>query len=281
MKKFWIFLAICFGISYGSAALFKLLGGQLVGPGGFIFASCYMVVPLISVVLTQLITGEKVLSGCGVSFRINRWWLVGLVSMPVFALLTIPVSALFPGVSIGVSGPEIGQAVSQMQASGLPVGPWGLLLITLLSGLIAACTINALFAFGEEVAWRGFLSRCLDGLTFWKKSLLVGAVWGIWHAPLILMGHNYPAHPVAGVFMMVAFCMLFAPMIQFIRDRSGSVIAAAVMHGSLNAVAGIANLYLCGFNDLLCGCPGAAGMAILLVSGIVLAIIQRRNSSQQ
>ena len=32
--------------------------------------------------------------------------------------------------------------------------------------------------------------------------LIFGLIWGIWHAPFIFQGHNYPQYPVAGVFMM-------------------------------------------------------------------------------
>lgn len=278
-KKIFIFLAICFGISFLAAGLFHFLGGDYASLWGTLFASGYMFIPLVSVVLTQLIVGEKPLEGCGVSFKLNWWWLAGILGMQVFALLTLPVSALLPGVAISTDNGTLSLSVEQMAAQGLPLGPWGLLVVTLASAVIAAATINALFAFGEEVAWRGFLSRCLDGLGFWKKSLLVGAVWGVWHAPIILMGHNYPDHPVFGVFMMIAFCMLFAPMIQLIRDKSGSVVAAAMMHGSLNAVSGIALMYLSGFDELTCGCCGAAGFAIMLVIDLVIALCMRRRAA--
>lgn len=277
-KKIGIFLAICFGISSLSAGLFHFLGGNYKSLVGTLFATCYMLIPLISVVLTQLIVGEKPFSGCGISVKLNWWWLAGLLSMPVFALLTLPVSSILPGVSISTDNGMLQQSIAQMNAQGLPIGPWGMMLISIASGLIAACTINAFFAFGEEVAWRGFLSECFGSICgegakgFWKKALAIGAIWGVWHAPIILMGHNYPSHPVAGVAMMISFCMLFAPLIQFVRDKAKSVLAAAVMHGSLNAVAGLGILYLSGYNDLLCGCCGLAGMAILLVADIAVAI---------
>lgn len=278
-KKTIIFLAICFGISLLSAGLFHFLGGDYTSLPGTLFASGYMFIPLVSVLLTQLISREKPFSGCGVSFNINWWWLAGILGMQVFVLLTLPVSALMPGVAVSSDNDLLTSQLEQVAAAGLPLSPAGFLIVELASAIIAAATVNALFAFGEEVAWRGFLSRCLDGLGFWKKSLLVGAIWGVWHAPIILMGHNYPSHPVGGVFMMIAFCMLFAPMIQLIRDKSKSVIAAAMMHGSLNAFAGLALLYLSGFNELTCGACGAAGFAIMLVTDIVIALCRRRKAA--
>lgn len=279
-KKVLIYLAFCFGISLVAAGLFHFLGGDYKSVMGSLFASAYMFIPLVSVVLTQLVVGEKPLTGCGVSFKLNWWWLWGILAMQVYALLCLPVSALLPGVAISTDNETIALSAEQMAAQGLPLGPWGLLVVSLFSALIAACTINALFAFGEEVAWRGFLSRCLDGLGFWKKSLLVGAIWGVWHSPIILMGHNYPDHPVAGVFMMIAFCMLIAPLFQFIRDKAKSVVAAAMMHGSLNAIAGICILYLSNYNELTCGCCGAAGFAVMLVADLALAFFMKRKANK-
>lgn len=279
-KKFFTFLGICFGISLLAAGLFHFLGGNYKSIWGTLFASGYMFIPLISVVITQLITGEKPFSGCGVTFRMKWLWLfAGLLAMQVFALLAMPVSTIFPDVSISTDGEFLTQSLDSFKASGVNVGPWGVLGISLISAVFAACSINAIFAFGEEVAWRGFLSRVLKGLGFWKKSLLVGFVWGVWHSPIILMGHNYPDHPVIGVFMMTAFCMLLAPVFQFFRAKAGSVFAAAVAHGSLNASAGLSIIYLSGYNDLLCGCSGAAGFAILLVADIIIAIYLRKRKN--
>ena len=272
-KKFFIFIALCFGISLTAAGLFHFLGGNYKSLWGNLFATGYMMIPMIAVVCTQLITGEKPFSGCGVTFRMKWWWLIaGLLAMQAFAVLVLPVSALMPGASICTDSEPIIQAIETFKAQGLNIGPWGLMGISIVSAIFAACTINAVFAFCEEVAWRGFLSRLLKDLGFWKKSLFIGAIWGLWHAPLILMGHNYPNHPVIGVFMMIAFCILFAPLIQFIRAKAKSVIAAAVMHGSVNASAGLSILYLSGYNDLLCGCSGAAGFTILLLADIAIAI---------
>lgn len=275
-KKVLIFLAFCFGISYLAAGLFHWCGGDYKSIWGFLLASVYMFFPLISVLLTQLVTGEKLFSGIGLSFRLNRWWWLGwLVIIPLPILLSLPVSALFPGVSISAEGDMMRQTMDSLAAQGLALGPWGVLVFTLLSGLVAGLTINAVMAFGEEAAWRGFLHRCMAGMGFWKECLVIGVIWGLWHAPLILMGHNYPEHPVAGVFMMVAFCVLLTPLMIFIREKSGSVIMAAVAHGTVNALGGISILYLSGYKELLGGITGLAGFIVLVLAD--LAILLYRN----
>lgn len=279
-KKILIFLAFCFGISWVSAGIFYLCGIDYQSVWGFLFATVYMFFPLVSVLLTQLVTGEKPFSDIGISFRLNKWWWLGwLVIIPLPILLSLPVSALFPGVSIGTDTASLNATMDAMQAQGLPLGPWGVGIVTLLSGFVAGLTINALFAFGEESAWRGFLHRLLKGKGFWKECLIIGVIWGIWHAPLILMGHNYPEHPVAGVFMMVAFCVLVTPLMVFIREKSGSVIMAAIAHGTINALGGLPIVYLIGYKELLSGITGLAGFIVLAVADIVILLLKNKDKT--
>lgn len=279
-KKFLIFLAFCFGISWVSAGIFYLCGTDYQSVWGFLFATVYMFFPLVSVLLTQLVTGEKPFSDIGISFRLNKWWWLGwLVIIPLPILLSLPVSALFPGVSIGTDTDSLKATMDAMQAQGMSLGPWGVGIITLLSGYVAGLTINALFAFGEESAWRGFLHRLLKGKGFWKECLIIGVIWGIWHAPLILMGHNYPEHPVAGAFMMVAFCVLATPLMVLIREKSGSVIMAAIAHGTINALGGLPIVYLIGYKELLSGITGLAGFIVLAVADIVIILLKNKDKT--
>lgn len=111
--------------------------------------------------------------------------------------------------------------------------------IVLTQSLIAGATINAIPAFGEELGWRGFVLKEFGPLGFWKTSLVIGTIWGLWHAPIILMGHNYPGYPVIGVIMMVVWCILLSPMFSYVTIKSRSVIPAAIMHGTLNASYGL------------------------------------------
>ena len=67
------------------------------------------------------------------------------------------------------------------------------LLMMVAQSLAAAVTINMLAALGEELGWRGYLHEKLISRGFWKCSLITGIIWGLWHAPLILQGHHYPA----------------------------------------------------------------------------------------
>ncbi|MDY0104795.1 MAG: CPBP family glutamic-type intramembrane protease [Lentimicrobium sp.] len=117
-------------------------------------------------------------------------------------------------------------------------------------------------------------------MNFMKASLLIGSIWGIWHAPLILMGHNYPQHPQIGVLMMTVLCILLTPLLLYFTIKSKSVIAAAIAHGTMNATATISIIPITGGNDLLVGMPGLAGMIAVMILTIGLFIYDRYISKE-
>ena len=239
---------------------------------GFVLSAGAMLIPLLAVVFTQLIFKEPVFKGLGISFKFNRWWWIGWLLMPVIAMLTLGVTLLMPGAQWTPDSETVQQALKALPEG---FGVWGLIGISLVSGLIAGVTINAIFAFGEEIAWRGFLVKEFQDKKFLSTVLWIGVIWGLWHAPIILNGHNYPQHPVVGVFMMVVLCLLLTTMLMYFRKKSGSVIVAAIMHGTINAVAGVTAFVVTPSNDILYGSAGLAGMIVLLVVNICLYLYDR------
>ena len=244
---------------------------------GLIFSAGAMLIPLLAVIFTQLIFREPVLKGVGISFHLNRWWLIGWLLMPVIAMAVLGVTLLMPGAKWTPDSPMMQPTLQSMPKG---IGIWGILALTMVSGLINGATINAFFAFGEEVAWRGFLMKEFKGKKFLAAVLWIGVIWGLWHAPLILNGHNYPQHPVPGVFMMIVFCLLLTPMLMYFRQKSGSVIVPAIMHGTFNAVVGISAVVVTPVNDLLYGGAGLAGLIVLLAVDVCLYLYDRFGSKE-
>lgn len=113
--------------------------------------------------------------------------------------------------------------------------------------------VNMLFTMGEELGWRGFLLPQLMPLGQWKAILWSGFIWGVWHAPVILQGHNYPGYPIPGVFMMIVFCMLLGIIISWMYLNTKSPWAAALAHGSVNAVAGLPVMFFAQGFDMALG----------------------------
>jgi membrane protease YdiL (CAAX protease family) len=243
-----------------------------------------MFVPMTVVIIIQkFIYREPIKESLDISFKFNSWFIVAWLLPPAIAFATLGVSLMFPGVEYSsemagmferfesVLSPEKLQKIKD-QAESMPFHPiW----LGLLQGLVAGITINAIAGFGEELGWRGFLQREFKAMGFWGSSMFIGLIWGIWHAPLILAGHNYPEHPIVGVFMMTIWCTLLGPLFSYVRLKANSVIAAAIMHGSLNGTAGLAIIVVKGGSDLTIGVTGLAGFIILIFLNIGLFIYDR------
>jgi membrane protease YdiL (CAAX protease family) len=277
LKRIGLFIGITYALSWSIVILFLALGVRWGTPISMVVGIVLMFMPMISVILVQkVIYKEPLAKPLGISFKLNRWWLVAWLLPPLVALATIGVSLLIPGVSYspemigfferfeGIMPPE---QLEQMKEQ-LAAFPIHIFWISLVQGLTAGITVNAIVAFGEELGWRGFLLRELSHMGFWRSSAIIGLVWGVWHFPIILQGHNYPQHPVAGVFMMILFCLLLSPIFSYITLKSKSVLAAAIAHGSLNGTAGLAIMMVKGGNDLTIGVTGAAGFMVLLIANL-------------
>jgi len=284
IKKAMLFIGLTFFFNYLLVILYFAFGGKWVMPGALIVATAYMFIPmLVAIGVQKLIYKEPLREPLGISFKLNRWFLMAWLLPPVIAFVTLGVSLLFPGVEYSsemagmferfesVLTPE---QLEQMktQADAFPVHPiW----IGLLQGLIAGVTINAIAGFGEELGWRGLLQREFGYMGFWKSSAIIGIIWGVWHAPIILQGHNYPQHPLAGVLMMTIFTLLVSPIFSYVRLKAKSVIAAAIIHGSLNATAGLSIMVVRGGSDLAVGVTGLAGFIVLALANIGLFVYDR------
>ncbi len=121
-------------------------------------------------------------------------------------------------------------------------GPVNALIIALAGAYIAAITVNTALALGEEIGWRGYLYTLLRprfGLTV--SSIIIGTMWALWHAPLILyLGYNYPHHrDIVGLGMFVLICSVWSYIMLYLREVSGSVLPPATMHGAINALGGL------------------------------------------
>lgn len=276
-----VFVGLTIAASWLMVGLYFACGGSWTMPGLMILSVIYMFVPMTVAIIAQKLLFKSSVRELGISFRPNRWFVVAWLLPPVLGLASIPVSFLVPGVSFTTDpmallerfpGLLTPAQIEQMRAQteSLPVHPFWL---GLLQGLIAGLTVNAVAAFGEELGWRGLLQKELAWLGFWRSSLLTGVVWGIWHAPIILQGHNYPQHPWLGVGMMTVFCILLSPVMSYITLRANSVIAAAVFHGTLNGTSGLALMVIHGGDDLTVGLTGLAGLIVLglLNVGLLLA----------
>jgi membrane protease YdiL (CAAX protease family) len=283
-RKAALFVGLTYLVSYLLVFLYSALVGSWTMPNAAVLGVVYMFVPTMVVLVVQKgIFKEPLKEPLRISFRLNRWFLVAWLLRPLIACASMGVALLLPGVQFS---PEMEgmierfgkllrpDQIEQMrtQARAMPIHP---LWLSLGTGLIAGVSVNAVAAFGEELGWRGLLLRELEPLGFWRSSALIGLVWGFWHAPLIIHGHNYPEHPWAGVFLMTAITVLLSPLLSYLTIRANSVIAAAIFHGTFNATAGLAIVVIRGGNDLTTGVTGLAGLTVLAVVNFGLFALGR------
>lgn len=287
--RIWLFLLIAYGLSSSVGLLLWALNVPYRGLTQLLVGSLTMFSPGIAALIVQKRCGGSEAVPLGAKPRWSIWlvW-AAFLGMGV-SLVVALVGGLFPGVhfvsategilsslSASASTETLEEVRKKLEA--MPVPP---LLLLLPQALIAGATVNALFAFGEELGWRGFLHAELKSLGFWRASFVTGVCWGFWHAPLILNGHNYPTQRVSGVFLFTVVCVLLSPLHAFVRERSKSVWGAAVMHGTINASAGLSTLVTIGGGELLVGLSGAAGVIGLVLVNLVLFFWLRRQAANE
>ncbi len=253
-----------------------------------LFATAYMFLPLLVALAMQLISkDDKPFDNTLGLLRFRpRWsWLVGALLVPATVLLCAAVAMLFAepmsladtlrlqiAATLGDT-PAAAEAMAEIEA----VPSWVMAVGTFISGLLAGFTINAVAAFGEEYGWRNYLVGALRGHKFLPASLFIGVVWGIWHAPMILlMGHNYPNDRVLGVAMMVVMCVLLGVVELYFVVKSGSVWPSAIIHGTFNACSGMLLLWYPTGSATTTGMTGVAGMVALLTVCVALWLYDRR-----
>ena len=234
---------------------------------------------LVCALVIQIIKKEKLGSTGLLKFKIKWSWLVAWLLPVVIVAATIIVNSLFEGCTLGFHMPAIPGMENlspEDQAKFMAMqNPKIMIVTTLVSGLIAGITINALAAFGEEYGWRNYLVSLLKGRNFWVACLFIGVVWGFWHFPIILMGHNYFVHRTAGVFMMVAMCLVMTPIELYLVLKAKSVYPAAIFHGTVNALAGATVLFISGGSDLINGVAGLSGIITMAVVTLILFVYDR------
>lgn len=112
--------------------------------------------------------------------------------------------------------------------------------VILAINLLLAPIINFVPAFGEEYGWRGFLlTKLTKRFGSGGGVVFTGLISGLWHAPFILNGYNYPNHPdIVGVTTFTVWCILAGTFLGWLALKSRSVFPAALGHGAINAYVG-------------------------------------------
>jgi membrane protease YdiL (CAAX protease family) len=235
------------------ATLFRGIG--MWGPG------------IAAIVVTLAITREPLSRLRLTKIGPLRYYLAAWLVPPLLIALTIGLSVLIGSARFDPDFTTLQQLAHRSSEAGRALSVEQLLLVQLAQGLILGPVLNVYLTMGEELGWRGFLLPRLMPLGQWRALGWVGVIWGLWHAPIILQGYNYPRHPVLGVLLMTVFCTFMSFIIGWIYLRTRSPWSAAVAHSALNAWAALPLLFLVPGFDRAVG-----GMVLSLTGFIVLAL---------
>lgn len=267
-KRIYIFIAIAFGFAWITALIVYLTGGIAHSPeiipgtkitlAYVLIAVVYMGAPTLANIFTRLFTREGWKDvGLRLHFKKSwKYWLAAWLIPPV--LFVIGAYAFFlilpqyydPGLTTVKS-------MLPNQGQGFPIPIYLIIVIQMAQGILISPFINSLFTFGEEFGWRAYLLQKLMPLGTRKAILILGVIWGIWHAPVIAMGHNYgfnyPLFPWAGIILMIWFTTLLGIFLAWVTLKSNSVWPAVIGHAVINGTAGFAVLLTKGSPSTLVG----------------------------
>lgn len=258
------------GLFFGALVLFAaafLVASRIADASMVTLAPAYMFTPLIAGLIVCF--GRDIaLSEIGVRVGRPRW-------LAASALVALPLIGVTLGLSVALPGIGFDPTADPTPGLELPSGAVGVL-ATLALVLAIGSTVNAVLAFGEEFGWRGYLLWELAPLGFWRASLGIGTVWGVWHAPVIVDGYNYPSFPIVGVALMTVACIALSPVYTYLVIRAESVIAAALLHGVFNGSAGAVLVFTAtdstALAELVASPVGVAGIAAVGLVAVGIAL---------
>ncbi len=149
----------------------------------------------------------------------------------------------------------------------------------LLVGGIIALTVAPLMmgflALGEEIGWRGYMLPRLVEARVPQPLLVSGAIWGLWHAPLILSGH-YASGPnrLLSVVVFIVTLSGWGSLVGQMRLSTGSIWASVVLHASWNSIlVSFFGASTAGSNAALW--TGESGILVAISTALVTTLVLR------
>ena len=208
---------------------------------------------------------------------------VGALGPYVFVMGLVPILYMVMyGLSwaMGLTSPDLTLS-GLVAAAGAdqPLDPDTVFYVLLPMSIVLGPLINLPFGLGEELGWRGYLLPRLIPLGRARAFILLGLLWGLWHAPLIWAGFNYPGHPIGGLAIMCLLTTAFGWFVNAMTLHYRSTLLAAFIHGAVNAQGfGIWMWLFPGVHPLLGGGVGLTGVIVWSCAATAMALTLARKT---
>ncbi|MBW8761138.1 MAG: CPBP family intramembrane metalloprotease [Microbacterium sp.] len=275
------FVVLALGLAW-LVALPLWLDGGLGNPLAGVLLPAMMFTPAVAVVLVMAVLrpvprGER-LRFLGIwplrpAKRVIWMLVIGWLVPPLLVALSILLAVALGFVQLDFAFSGFARELEKALPPGTPLPPVGIVVAAQVATIPLAALFNGILAFGEELGWRGWLVPALRPMGTWPALVLSGAIWGVWHSPVILLGYNFGRTDVTGVLFMIGGCVAWGILLGWLRLRSASIWPAVLAHGALNAAGGLIVLFAAAQPDLaLAGPLGVAGWIVVAVVVVVLVL---------
>lgn len=287
---FFITYAYCFGVVYPMMDTDNIRNGM--SSLSTLLIAAVMFFPTIGVLLTRLITKEGFKNAwLHPHFKGNmKTYLLAYFGPSILTFLGILVYFLiFPS----QYDSEFGFVQMSLEATGASVDMYPMSLFTLvivqaLTGLFLGPIMNFFTCFGEEWGWRGYLlPKMAEKLPAIPMLLVNGIIWGLWHAPITAIGHNYgigyPGFPFTGIVAMCCFCIVMGIFLSYVSIKTKSCIPAVLGHGAINSIGGIGMYFTVdGGNPFIGPAPtGIIGAIPFIVVSVIMLVLYFRTDKKK
>jgi uncharacterized protein len=230
-KKIYTFLLITLVLS--SIFYAVIISSGSMHTGGGILTLGLMWVPGISGMATQLIY-EHTLRGMGWKLGKFKYLLLAYLIPLAYCLVVYGITWLS---GLGkVPNPDMMNQINSYLGA-FKASPLAKILIYCAVLAVIGLISGLLSGAGEEIGWRGLFVPELAKITSFRKTALIsGAVWTLWHMPLILFSdYNLVGIPKWYAALMFTIMVLgINTAFSWLRLKSGSFWPAAVLHASHN-----------------------------------------------